>query len=172
VNRQNAPAPAILPRESLADSVHRVILARLLSGEINLGSNIKIDGIARELGVSQTPVREALARITENGLVERIPHVGYRAALPFTEKQLHDTLVARLTIEPVLAELAASRVTPQALEALHRHQAQLAGRANSTMQPPSVDSLQGSRGFHEIIASLADNEPLKSAYHLIHGQAQ
>lgn len=71
--------PQLLTRRALADQVYDRLIADLVDGRIEPDSAISIDGLARSLGVSQTPIREALGRLEATGLVTRLPFKGYRA---------------------------------------------------------------------------------------------
>lgn len=98
--------PAI-GRIALADHVRVAIYDNLLNLTIAPGGRINIDGIARQLEVSPTPVREALARLEAEELVVKRPMAGYLAAPLMTKAALADLLELRLQIEPWLARLAA-----------------------------------------------------------------
>jgi DNA-binding GntR family transcriptional regulator len=63
----------------LADDVYATVRQSLLDQRIAPGSRINLDALARELHVSHTPVRHALARLDSEGLVRREPFRGYRA---------------------------------------------------------------------------------------------
>lgn len=71
--------PQLLKRHALADQVYDRLIADLVDGRLEPDSSISIDGLARTLGVSQTPIREALGRLEATGLVTRLPFKGYRA---------------------------------------------------------------------------------------------
>ena len=76
---------------SLADETYDAIKAKILDHGIAPGEHVGIDELARELAVSQTPIREALARLESDGLVIKIPLRGYEATdllsvQPFTTK--------------------------------------------------------------------------------------
>ena len=68
-----------------------------------------IDALARELRVSQTPIRDALNRMEADGLVVRVPHAGYRIPPQITRARFEDMLEIRLLLEP-----AAARKRPKA----------------------------------------------------------
>ena len=69
-----------LPRRNvLADDVYELVKAMVMDHVIRPGARVSIDGLARELAVSPTPVREALARLESDGLVLKEPLKGYRA---------------------------------------------------------------------------------------------
>src|SRR5690606_18753046 len=99
--------PQLLTRRALADQVYDRLIADLVDGRIEPDSAISIDGLARSLGVSQTPIREALGRLEATGLVTRLPFKGYRAAPPLSLEDLRQLSEARRVIEPANARLAA-----------------------------------------------------------------
>ena len=69
---------------SIAESVHEQIYERIMSLKIPPGARITIDGLARELNVSQTPVREALTRLERESLVRKEHLIGYSASPQLT----------------------------------------------------------------------------------------
>ena len=75
--------------------------------EIAPGARILIDALARELDVSQTPVREALSRLEREGLVRKAHLIGYSAAPQLSRKRFDDLFGFRLLLEPEGARLAA-----------------------------------------------------------------
>jgi len=84
----------------LGDEVYSAIFARIMSLEIEPGSRISIDAVARQLGVSQTPIREALTRLESEGLVIKTHLVGYSAAPQMTPAELAELYELRLLLEP------------------------------------------------------------------------
>lgn len=73
---------------------------------------LNIGALSRELNVSQTPLREALARLEHTGLVRREALKGYRVAPLFSETELIKLMDARLVLEPTLTYEAGRRTTP------------------------------------------------------------
>jgi DNA-binding GntR family transcriptional regulator len=94
-------------RQPLADSVYETVKAMVMDHEIKPGERIGIESIARALEVSPTPVREALARLTADGLVTKRSLVGYRATELLTKAGLEELFEMRLLLEPRAAALAA-----------------------------------------------------------------
>ena len=107
-------------RQVLADHVYEELLASLMDGRLEPGAAVSIDGTARELDVSPTPVREALARLEHTGMVRRVALKGYRVAPVFTREDFADLMEARLAIEPVNARLACARLNPHRLAELEQ----------------------------------------------------
>lgn len=68
----------LLKPETLTDQVYEILRERVISGTISPGEFIRENGVSERLGVSRTPVREALARLASEGFLERIPHRGFR----------------------------------------------------------------------------------------------
>src|SRR5690606_25345361 len=83
-------------RGRLADEVYDALLGQMMSLRIEPGSRVTIDVLARELGVSQTPIRDALNRMESEGLVVRVPHAGYRIPPQITRHRFEDMLELRL----------------------------------------------------------------------------
>jgi DNA-binding GntR family transcriptional regulator len=71
----------IIRSKTLSDHVYHVLRARIGRSLYNAGEFIREQEISEGLGVSRTPVREALARLASEGLLERIPHRGFRVSV-------------------------------------------------------------------------------------------
>lgn len=65
-------------QSTLADQAYRAIRTRILNGQLAMGEFIREQEVSEALGVSRTPVREALGRLASEGFLERIPHRGFR----------------------------------------------------------------------------------------------
>jgi DNA-binding GntR family transcriptional regulator len=102
----------------LADEVYEAILARLTALKIAPGARITVDTLARELDVSQTPIREALGRLEGEGLVVKKHLVGYSAAPQLTRARFEELYELRLLLEPEAARKAAARMSRAELDAL------------------------------------------------------
>jgi len=89
-----------LPRsQGFAEEVMKVIRSDIMSLRIPPDTRISIDQLARELGVSQTPIREALSQLEAMGLVTKRHYVGYCSAPQLSRKQLDELYEARLLLE-------------------------------------------------------------------------
>ena len=83
----------------------------ILSGELAGGSRIAELAIVERLGVSRTPVRSALQRLEQEGLLQALPGGGY-VVQTFSERDISDAIELRGTLEGLLARLAAERGAP------------------------------------------------------------
>ena len=104
---------------SVPDRVYAILRERILAGELEPESRLHQEGISAELGVSRTPVREAIARLAAEGLVELLANRGARVAAVGPE-DMEAAYVARLGIEPLAARLAAARRDPGELAKLRK----------------------------------------------------
>ena len=105
---------ALVERRVLRDGVHEAILELLLDGRVSPGASLSIDGLAREFGVSPTPVREALGQLEHTGLVTRAALKGYRVSPPLTPERTGELIDARAVVE-VAAIRSAVPVTSEVL---------------------------------------------------------
>ncbi|MGO2986325.1 MAG: GntR family transcriptional regulator [Brevibacterium aurantiacum] len=106
MNAQPSVPRAYITRRGLRDLVYEHILEILLTGEISPGERMSIDGLARQLDVSPTPVREALVDLERTGLVVREALRGYRVSPPLDRGQLQELFIARETVETAATKLA------------------------------------------------------------------
>ncbi|WP_208179307.1 GntR family transcriptional regulator [Sinorhizobium medicae] len=148
---------------SVVDGVYDSIYHRLMSLEIAPGSRIPIDVFARDLGVSQTPIREALSRLEREGLVRKEHLIGYSAAPQWTRRQFEDLYVFRLLVEPEAARLAAVNMTPDALRQLENSAADMGhGEAPVDRNTRYSRFARADAQFHDAILKVAGNEVIRS----------
>ena len=98
---------------SMGHRVYAVLRERILEGELAPGARLHQEGLSEELGVSRTPLREALGRLAADGLVDLLPNRGARVA-DVRPQDMEVAYEARLVVEPAAAALAAQRATPGA----------------------------------------------------------
>lgn len=128
---------------------------RILDGRLAAGTRLGEAELAASLGVSRTPVREALWRLGAEGLVEQLPNRGARVAT-WTLAELESVFELRATLEPRLTELAAGAATPQDVQEL----GDLAERMQQVGLPGPLQDLDAlaplNRSFHARLVELAD----------------
>jgi DNA-binding GntR family transcriptional regulator len=98
-------------RQPLVDDVYDVLVDMLMNHTLSPGARLNIDALARTLGVSPTPVREALARAEATGLVVKERNRGYAVAPLIGLDELHALMDFRLLVEPHAAGQAACPAT-------------------------------------------------------------
>ena len=166
-----AGQPARLP---LADQMYSVLLGQFMDGIRGAGEPLNIGALSRELNVSQTPLREALARLEHTGLVRREAMKGYSVAPMMTRREISKLMAARLVLEPALAYQTAQSTTPEFLEELHATVDDLNRSVDRADTEAETFQLywQSDNRFHSLIAEHCDNPFLESAYHSLGGQIQ
>ena len=141
--------------QSVVDQVYAVVRARILSGELPGGSRLPQTTLAEELGVSRTPLREALRRLSTEGLVVLEANRGATVAQHELSDMLH-AWRARLTLEPASARLAAEVRVPAALERMRRAVSQQRRVADDVSESFAVN-----REFHLALVAAAGNPHLE-----------
>lgn len=96
-------------RPQLSDDVASFVRNRIMAGDVRPGDFVRLDETAAELGVSVTPVREALLTLRGEGLVELVPHRGYVVA-PLTRSDIDDVFWLQGCIAEKLAARAAETI--------------------------------------------------------------
>lgn len=142
--------------------VYNALRVPIVDGEIPPGQRMNIDAIARRLGVSQTPVREALQRLEADDLLVYAPGRGYRTTPVLDLAGLRSVFEFRLLVEPWAARAAATdRLSnPGAgLDAELRTFAGVAGGENVRQELLGHDTR-----FHAMILAATGNEVVQSAY--------
>lgn len=131
----------------------------ILGGQLSPGERISELGVVERLGVSRTPVRAALIRLQEEGLLEPIPTGGF-AVRSFSESEICDSIELRGTLEGLAARLAAERgITHSMFRDLHdcidEIDQLLAGELTEETFSRYVDA---NGRFHRLLASAADSQ--------------
>ena len=156
--------------EPIVDHLTATLQARVLSGEIPSGSRLRQEAIAREFGVSRTPVREALRQLQALGIARLEHNRGAIVRAP-TPRELREAYEVRAELEGLAAELAATRILDGQLERLHEAQrlfrrsieTLIARRRSGRGRPRWDDDSDWVRGndlFHQVIQEAAANAQL------------
>ncbi len=164
-----SPAGQIKRSSGLTEEVYKRIRADIMSMRIPPDTRIFVDYLARELGVSQTPVREALSMLEATGLVTKRHFIGYCTAPKFNREQYRKLFEIRLLLEPHAARMAAERIDEACLAEL--------GRLIDRMEPEGVVGSSATSyeafadrdsEFHDLIASAGDNNLIAEALDRLH----
>jgi DNA-binding GntR family transcriptional regulator len=171
VRQTSAPRPRKIKRSrGFVDEIVEMIRADIISLRIPPDTRISIDNLARQLGVSQTPIREALSRLEATGLVSKQRFVGYCSAPQVTREQLDELFELRLQLEPFAARCATERMTDAELEVIAAISKKL-GQGNGT-GPNGRFSLQDYSELHNLIASGTHNSLIADALANLHAHVQ
>jgi DNA-binding GntR family transcriptional regulator len=143
-------------QQRAADVVREALRDAILDGELEPGTRLREEELAREFGVSRTPVREALQQLVAEGIVEISPHQG----AVVTRLSVEDILaiyVVREALEGVSARLAARRATTRQIDALQTMVAEMEAMS-ATISP--ADMAEMNLRFHAALRDAAGNRLL------------
>jgi DNA-binding GntR family transcriptional regulator len=136
---------------SKADAVYAEVRRRILDGELAAGSSVNQEQFAAQLGVSTTPLREALRRLESEGFVRTVAHRDVVVA-PLDRDELIALYEVREELDPLAASLAAKRHTEAERERLLAAAARLGTRGG--------DAVRANREFHAAIYQACHNPVL------------
>jgi DNA-binding GntR family transcriptional regulator len=150
----------VLARSVLADQVKDRLLEDILAGRYAPDARIVETQVARELGTSQAPVREALRGLAALGVVEITPFRGARVRRP-TRRELLEAYAVRSALETLAARLGVPRMRDDDLAELGEYmdRMQTAARAGDGHAVAEADA-----SFHGRIVELADNATLEKVW--------
>ena len=149
--RTGDPVPEPLQIASVVDQVYLAIRERIIGGALARGARIHQEELAEDLGVSRTPIREALRRLAAEGLVEMRTNRGARVADVGAEV-MRDAYAARLVLEPGAARLAAATEVGPA-----RREMRAALREQRAAIPRVGRSFEANRRFHLALVAASGN---------------
>jgi DNA-binding GntR family transcriptional regulator len=152
----------------VADDAYQQIYGLLISREIEPGAKIAVDQLVRRLGISQTPVRQALATLEAEGLVAKTHLVGYRASDMLSRTEFEDLFAVRKLLEPAAAALAAERRSDEDNVALKTVQDEMIEQAAREGPLPYGIFAQRDAELHHLIAGASRNEPLRDSIIRLH----
>jgi DNA-binding GntR family transcriptional regulator len=151
----------------LGDEVYDAIYSQLMSHKIPPGGRISVDSLVRELGVSQTPIREALSRLEAAGLVVKTHLVGYSAARQMSLARFNQLYEIRLLLEPFASSRAALNMNDEALAALETLATKM-WDIKSNNRSGYADFARIDSEFHNAIAMGSGNELVFEALAKLH----
>lgn len=158
-DRNAAGSTGIQRPISLANEVYETIFSQLMALKIAPGSRITVDNLARELGVSQTPIREALGRLEGEGLVHKTHLIGFSAAPQISAGKFGELYELRLLLEPNAARRAVAEMTDETLSALTEAAGVMGRRAKSGDERARYSQFARQDAvFHDLILQCAGNE--------------
>ena len=152
-----------LEREVLSEQVKDRILSMILQGDLKPGSRIVETRVARELGTSQAPVREALRDLATLGFVDIQPYRGSRVRKP-TRQELLEAIEVRAELEALAGRLAATRRSQQCLDDMERLLREMVEAAD---RDDAHDNAVKNTEFHQTIVMAAGNSMLARTWSML-----
>jgi len=146
-------------KEEIYDALHRQIIA----GKYAPGDWLRQEDIASQMGVSMTPVREALDLLVAKGIAERVPYRGVRIR-EMSEKDVVEAYGMRLFLEAMIARETALNITPEQIENLETIMAEMDRHVELSEMP---QERQLSREFHAAIAEASGNQLMIQLYAIV-----
>ena len=152
-------------RKYLRDVVFESLKDAIMNGKLEQGKMITEQQISREFGISRTPVREALYKLTATGLIRIIPHKGFLIS-KWSIKEIRDVFEIRIVLERLAVELFIRNYYQENLEELENitRKMEKAVQENNFMEAAKMNNK-----FHDLIIEKSDNheisnvmEPLKN----------
>jgi DNA-binding GntR family transcriptional regulator len=146
----------LLSRRRASEEAHDQLRSKILSGEIPAGTRLFEVTYARDLGISQSTLREALARLAHEGLVLNVPRRGtYVASL--SVDTVHHLYELRERVEPLAMRLAMQRLAPADIGYLEHQLARLSSRTEG-------ERVDADMAFHSRLYELSGFPPLQSLW--------
>ena len=163
-----AAAGAIV-RVTLAEQLHEQLKESIIDGTRPPSSRLNIDALAREFGVSSTPIREALARLEQEGLVLLELFAGYSVVPPPKPEYVIGLLEFRILWEGHCAEVGAAKRKPETLAALIAAYDKMASvRRLGTRYREYRRFTEADGEFHQAIIDGAENPAMTAIYSKMH----
>ena len=142
----------------LRDEVFNKLRQRILRGSLKPGERLMEIHLAEQLGVSRTPIREAIRMLELEGLVKMIPRKGAQVA-SISREDLQDVLEVRKALDTLAVKLACERISQEEIEKLKEAEAEFERtlKFSDTTQIAEADV-----AFHDVIQASSKNKRLKS----------
>src|SRR5690349_7369010 len=138
----------LIQKRPLKEDIFDVLHEKIISGVYKPGDWLRQDDIATQLGVSMTPVREALDLLVSAGLAERVPYRGVRVR-EMSTRDVVEAYGLRLILEAVIAQEAARNITDEQIQDLENMLGEM--KKHDTLKEVSSER-KSSREFHSAIA--------------------
>lgn len=140
----------------LRDVVFKTLRQAILKGELAPGERLMEIQLADRLGVSRTPIREAIRKLELEGLVLMIPRKGAEVA-KISEQNLRDVLEVRRSLEELAISLSCERITEEEMRELEEIQTQF---ATAVKEGDAMKIAQADENYHELIYNSTRNQKL------------
>ncbi|CAN7501515.1 GntR family transcriptional regulator [Paenibacillus sp. LjRoot153] len=154
-----------LSRYVLTDEIYTLIKERILNHDIASGGKINIDQLARDLEVSNIPIREALTRLTAEGLVNTVPFKGMYVA-EMSLQELDEMFEIRIELEGLAIKKAAPRIPGVSIAELVQEMKSWSSRKPTEIEEQIQFIAEMNERLHGLILEHCDNQSLNQLIHL------
>lgn len=159
---------ARLEHHPLNQRVYQRLQAMLLRGDLPPGAQLDERELAEQMGVSRTPLREAIVHLVREGMVEHRPYRG-NFVRTFTPKQVNDLYQVRMSLESLAVRLAVPKLSDEDIQ----HIGAILDEIQQTLEQGDMDGYSNAdRRFHEFIAHCTGNEFLIDSLNRLSAQIQ
>ena len=144
------------------EAAYEAIRGAITSGDLPAGTRLREEDLSSRIGVSRTPVREALRRLAAEGIVEFLPNRGAHVA-SWTDTELEEIFELRSLLESHAAARAATRIDEGALDRLGELAQAMEARLDEPLEESSFEISKLNNEFHSIILEASDSRHLEIA---------
>lgn len=144
---------------SLRERVYLALRDAIVTGELAPGQRLRDQQLAAQLGVSRTPVREALQRLDDEGLVETLPRAQTRVA-PLDAQAARDAFPVVAALHALAARNGVARLTVGDIEAMRLANEALAGVVAGAGSATTLQAIQADDSFHAVLLRVAGNREI------------
>jgi DNA-binding GntR family transcriptional regulator len=153
------PSPAAVSVQRLTDAAYRILKAQILSQAFAPGQRLRVDDLAARLGMSRTPVKDALNALAAEGLVDIVPRRGTFVA-GLSAETIAEVFELRRALELLAAESLVARVTDEEIAELK----ELLAALDDSAQDDADEHMRRNMAFHRAFVRMAGNRKLLEVY--------
>ena len=146
-----------LVQPTLSERAYTALLDAIVTGELAPGDRLRDQELATRFGVSRTPVREALRRLEDEGLVESVPHAYTRVA-PVRPDRIADAYPVVAALQALGARLGVPHLTPDLIDEMERHDAE---RTAALRAKHVTAAIAADDRFHDVLLGASGNQEIK-----------
>ncbi|MGI6035216.1 MAG: GntR family transcriptional regulator [Limnochordia bacterium] len=148
--------PAVGKKRRLSEQVYQVLVSAIINHEIRPGTRLFEDDLAKQLGVSGTTVREALAKLEQDGLVVKSPH-RFTMVPKLSQQDIEEIYDLRLALETLVIRRVHEKITPEDLVRLK----ELVTKGEEALEQGDLNGLvHYNEEFHDALCELGGNRRL------------
>lgn len=157
-----------ITQRNVDDEIVKKLRTAIIDGQIPVGSHLNETEIAKQMAISRIPIREALRRLEQEGLVVRQPNRGV-FVIKFTEKDVHEVFSLRANLESMAFEWAIPNLSAKDIGELR----ELVANQEKAIREENYEELSRlDMRFHEYICIKANHSRLLKSWHEQHAQSQ